>query len=217
MVYVMSRNPIHAVTLPVLVNAEKREGADGWVTFYPGPHNKRSVAVRVITPGEVKRRLREIFPKPEDVSLFNGTTGLKFAYETEDELAFQRHFENVRPWLESVAKGARTQWSFESSPKRPNWGAGVRWVYSTLINRLLRDARLIMWCSDKELRFLPGVYCPDWKTAAFATVLVNHLRVCPKCDVPFIPRIPKQYYCKPSHREAHRVARSRLRAKQRGE
>ena len=83
-----------------------------------------------------------------------------------------------------------------------------------LLNRLMQNARLVMWCSDREQRFLPGVYCPDWKTAAFATMLVSQLRVCPKCEVPFVPKILKQTYHTPSCREAHRMERKRWRDKQ---
>ncbi|MBZ5667548.1 MAG: hypothetical protein LAO30_23495 [Acidobacteriia bacterium] len=91
--------------------------------------------------------------------------------------------------------------------------------YSRLIANMFERARLVMLFSEKDGRFLPALYCPDWKTAAFVVTFTGRVRVCanPKCNAPFIPSTDKEHYCTPAHGVAYRVARSRWRAKQAAE
>jgi len=199
----MSRDPLQSVTLPVIVKARRLEDADGWCF----PNARDSFAVQVVKAEDVQRRLRQIF-SPEDVFLFTGIKQLKTAHDSQDARATLDAIEKVQPWT----RGPLTL----STPKGTNW-IGVRWVYSNLMSKLLEGPRLVMWCSDKEGTFLPGVYCPDWRAAAFVLLFMDSIRVCPKCGNSFIPKTDNQDYCTPAHGVAHRTARSRWNAKQRAE
>jgi hypothetical protein len=200
-VYGVSRDRYKTVTLPVLVSLEKPlEEADGWV--YLDRVNHR--AVQVVEPKDIQERLRKIFTTPKDIFLFTGAGELKSAYDTKDVLALRRSVERVSAW---VPGWSGRPWNLGTETK-PNW-VGVRFIYSALMTNLLRDARSVMWCSDKEGCFLPGIYCPDWKTAAFGTMFMGHLRVCPKCGDPFTPKTDNQDYCTPAHGVAYRTAKSR--------
>jgi hypothetical protein len=204
MVENVSRDPLHTVTMPIVISAG-REAADGWTTLI-GPNRTGFAAVRVVKLHEIQRRLKELFRGKESL-LFAGAATLPLAYELKDEQVLQQSLERVHSWIPLYGAGPRPT-------KRPA-DEGVRWLYSSLMTNLLQAARLVMWCSDKRGRFLPGVYCPDWKTAAFVTLFMNHLRVCPKCGAPFTPNRETQNYCTPAHGVAHRTARSRWRARQR--
>lgn len=207
----MSRDHYKTVTLPILVDLEKSvKEADGWV-YLPGPKHS---AVQTVTPRDIQDRLAAIFT-PKDIPLFTGANQLKFAYDTKDAFVLRRSVERMIPGVPVPGFGRVSSWNL-GSYSEPNW-VGVRYIYSSAVTNLLRDARLVMWCSDKEGRFLPGIYCPDWKTAAFVTMFMGHLRVCPKCGNPFTPKTDNQDYCKPAHGAAHRTARSRWNAKQRAE
>jgi hypothetical protein len=209
MVYVMSRDPLQTVTLPVLIDAKRLEDADGWATCFPPTRSYSYRAVRVAEKWEVKKRLPDIFPSKarsqlNEKLLYVGAGLLKRAHDAKDELGLQPAVENVLPWV-PVLEGHPPKFR---APGEAKW-AGVRVIYSSLMSNVLQDARLVMWCSDKEGRFLPGVYCPDWKTAAFVTMVMEHIRVCPKCHQPFIPKADNVDYCTPAHGVAYRTARSR--------
>jgi hypothetical protein len=160
-----------------------------------------------------------IFPG-EAVELFTGAVQLKQAFETGDEFLMQQASERVRPWVadfvalrDSKIQSADGRFSFEIRGMK-KYSALLN--YARLMADVLQNARLVMWFSEKDGRFLPSVYCPDWKTAAFAMAFAGRLRVCPKCSEIFTQRGDNNNYCKPSHRESHRMARSRWRKKQSG-
>jgi hypothetical protein len=71
----------------------------------------------------------------------------------------------------------------------------------------------VMWCLDKKEKFSPGIYCRDWKTAAFVLMCMGSIRVCPKCGNSFVPKTDNQDYCTPAHGVAYRTAKSRWNAK----
>jgi hypothetical protein len=133
------------------------------------------------------------------------------------KLCFLQPFvKNLAPIEDSVVEfklkdGARI--SLRSSPR---WNA-TRWNFSGLLRDVFDDAKFVIWHSEKENRFIPALYCSNRKTAAFIVQFMGRIRVCPKCGVPFIPLAGNVDYCCPAHREAHRVARSRWRAKQKPE
>jgi hypothetical protein len=213
----MTRNSVRTVTLPILVAANITKEMDGWGTFFPADRIE-SMAVRVVSEEDIKSRLRTIF-RPKDLPLFVGAIELKQAYDAKDELSLQRASEKVRPWIKHFALPRELDWksadgrvSFTSSGQK--WNA-TRWNYSRLMADMFQSARLVIWFSEKEGRFLPALYCPDWKTAAFVMTFLGRIRVCPKCSTIFIPSADNVDYCTPAHREAHRVARSRWRARQR--
>ena len=81
---------------------------------------------------------------------------------------------------------------------------GLRhWTLTTAATdrRSLRERRAI------------GLYCPDYKTAIAAKMILGNIRVCFRCKRAFIAKRPKQNCCSAECREAHRVARWRARKK----
>jgi len=210
----MTRNNVRTVTLPILIAANVLEKADGWGTFLP-PDRTESIAVRMVTDGDIKTRFRKIF-RPDDLRLFVGAIELKQAYDAGDELALKRASEKVRPYIRDFAApeefkiDLKTRDLSKISLKThgQKWNA-TRWNYSGLMTDMFQSARLVIWFSEEEGRFLPALYCPDWKTAAFVMTFLGRIRVCPKCTRIFIPSADNVDYCTPAHREAHRVARWR--------
>jgi hypothetical protein len=217
----MTRNSVQTVTLPILVAADTAKEMDGWGTFFPGDRAE-SMAVHVVREADIKARLRTIF-RPQDLPLYMGAIELKHAYAARDELALKRASEKVRSYMRAFARPEEFEGNLKTEDGREvslksqgqKWNA-TRWNYSRLMADMFQSARLVIWFSEKEGRFLPALYCPDWKTAAFVMTFLGRIRVCPKCTTIFIPSADNVDYCTPAHREAHRVARSRWRAQQRG-
>jgi hypothetical protein len=215
----VSRNAIRTVTtLPVLIAVDSAKEADGWGTSFP-PDRTESMAVHVVTDDDIDTRLRTIF-RPEELPLFVGAIELKQAYAAKDELALQRASEKVRPWIVGFAPPEEFEVKLKTRDGRAlslkshgqKWNA-TRWNYSGLMADMFQNARMVIWFSEKEERFSPALYCPDWKTAAFVMTFLGRIRVCPKCSTIFIPSADNVDYCSPAHREAHRVARWRDRKK----
>ena len=210
--------------LPVLVDAAGEKcGADGWTTCFPPGSYLKETGVRQVKSGEVLALLRKIFT-PEELFVYVGAQQLKQAYHTASKLKFRKNraieldirvaFDRVRPWLPGQnIPGVQVQWRVPGLTTEKEQG-GARWLYASLMCNALKDARLVMWCSDKESRFLPGVYCPDWKTAAFVHLFMEHILICPKCKEPFIPKSDNQGYCRPEHGIAYRTFRSRFNKRQ---
>ena len=199
----MSRNVEHTVTaLPILVDANRLTDADGLVHFYPAPNaDIRSVPVRVATVDEIRKKLSGDAPA---CGLLIGLSGL----HTQDPMLFEKYFEQVRQWLDVPMKHVKISWTI--SANKTTRAAQIRMIYAQLLNRMLLNARWVVW-SDRRQQPFSGLYCPDWRTAAFAKLSMGQFRVCPKqgCEKLFTPRIPSQWYCTPAHRDAHRMARKR--------
>jgi hypothetical protein len=212
----MSRDPLQTITLPVLVDADSPENADGEGTCFPSPGRTKFMSVRTIQAYEILRRARKIFPGKK-LWLFIGVKGLERAYRRKNERAYQGEneralleaIEQVRPWtpfLQIQAGTVKEDWTGDKI-----W-EGARWLYSSVMSNALQTARLVMWWAYKGERIVaPAVYCPDWETAAFA--LMGSIRVCPKCEKMFIPSAGNVVYCTPAHGVAHRTALSRGRKK----
>lgn len=208
--------PLHTVTLPILVAAwEVREQPDGWVCLVsdsPTRYEESERAVCVVTDKDIKKRLT-----PEEIALVDGALQLRQAYAERDDYFLERTSQKIEQSFKHV-RAFVPRFKRERAAKlvkvRGNW-PGVRWVYSSLMSNLLRDSRVVMWCSDKDGKFLPGVYCPNWRTAAFALMFMDGMRICPQCGIWFSPETCKQEYCKTSHGVNYRTARSRWNAKQR--
>src|ERR1022692_3651619 len=129
MVNLMSRDPIHTVTLPVLVDAASPEEADGWGTHFPGTHRTKTMAVRVIKPEEIQERVREIFSDKE-IFLFAGASQLEHAYGAKDERELQESLRKVHPWVPRIM-GSREV----SNPKRTNEN------FKSLLGRYIHGCR----------------------------------------------------------------------------
>jgi hypothetical protein len=220
----MSRYSLHTVTspLPVLVNLGDEEwvkDADGGrAHFLAGEHSH--AFLRLVRSTDVKERLQKIFA-PKEISLFLGAIQLRQALDARDEWALQNASQKVRPWLPDFAEIPTRVLEIDAKRKTASLKiTGINHRYSGFLNysRLIADmfakARLVMWFSEKDGRFLPALYCPDWKTAACVVTFMGRIRVCPKCSSVFIPSDDKVEYCKPEHGVAYRTARSRWRAKQ---
>jgi hypothetical protein len=85
------------------------------------------------------------------------------------------------------------------------------------VSQRLLLAQLALWWTKGDLR--PAIYCMDVETALYVhTFLIAPtgsigFRVCPYCADQFFQDRPNQDYCRPAHREAHRVARWRYQKK----
>ena len=100
--------------------------------------------------------------------------------------------------------------------RRPSSRASkdARWLLSEEISEMLSaSSRLVLWWTGK--RFTPAIWCEDVKTAFYVRALLDvvggkGLRICPHCSEVFFQQRPDQNYCSVAHREAHRVARWRV-------
>jgi len=210
----MSRDPLQTVTLPVLVDAEKREEADGSGTLFPSPNRTTFATLRVVTRADIWKRLEKWkTSQPEARQLCGGILQIQRAYEARDEAAFRRALENVWKWIPHFG-------SAEIKPlKNEQAWKGTNWIYSSLMANLLQSTRLIFLYTERDEHqgLRPGLYCPTWETAAFAFIGTGLIRMCPKCGDLFIPKTKNQGYCKPAHGVAYRTAKSRRGAQQRAE
>lgn len=80
----------------------------------------------------------------------------------------------------------------------------------------LDGVRVIFWKTKPDRsgnqRMLPGLYCPDLKTAVAARwLLAPELRICAECAKIFTAARPKQLACSLRCRETHRIKRFRAR------
>ena len=128
MVVVMSRYSLQTVTLPILVDVERLEEADGWGTHFPGAHRTRFMAVRVIKAEDIQERVRRIFPDKE-LFLFVGANQLAHAYEAKDERELQEALKKVHPWVPSIT-GRKV-----ANPNADKW-AGKCFLRWTLFLRI---------------------------------------------------------------------------------
>ena len=171
---------------------------------FANPHGGGSV--RVINEKEVKRRLPEIFSSKEksltnEKFLYVGLGLLRRAFETKDEMNIKSALGKVHPWVPRI--GVRSV-----SADANIWHL-ARWDYAGVMSNALQNARLVVWFPFESTRLLsPGVYCPDLKTAAYITMVIGSIRICPKCENTFIPKTDNQDYCEPKHGIAHRTALS---------
>jgi len=217
----MSRDSLQTVThaLPVIVELGPAEGvkdADGRARFLHG--GRGDSWVRVFRPADVKKQLRTIFSS-KDISLFLGAVQLKQALETSDQWGLQTASEKIRPWLPDFTTDRIPKFEIDLKHKTAvvtegeiNWGFSSFVNFSRIIADMFAKARLVMWFDERQERgFLPALYCPDWKTAAFVVTFMGQVRVCPhpKCNTVFIPETGREFYCCTKHGVSYRTARSR--------
>jgi hypothetical protein len=211
----MRRNKYQTVTsLPILVPDGSGE-INEIVNFYPRDE-EGSIPIHIVRDRDIRDRLRKIID-PSEIDLFLGIIELKQAHDAKDEQALERAYHRVYPWLQNVC---RTRNANEAAAERKLHAAAfarapeqIQWDFSQLVTSALGDARLVMWFSWKEQRFLPAVYCPTWRTAAFVKTFLGRVRSCPQCGKLFVPANNNVFYCKAAHRDAYRVARWRSRKK----
>ncbi len=195
------QKPLH---FPILVEAETEENTDGYGGF---PRGTLSRALRAVEPGEIIQKLKsgKIF-RGKERNLWDGLESMRTAYRRLDNGKLKEATEMLRPW---ITWGEVRDEPDEMTRER------ARWDYSSLMSNSLERARMVVWWTEGRERLLaPAVYCPDWETAAFATLFVGGIRLCPKCNRPFEPKKDNQEYCRAAHGGAHRTARSRDAKKQ---
>lgn len=172
--------------------------------------------VHVVTEQDVRAWLRTFSAK--DFDIFVGLSNIKLGFDEADEYTLWRGYEKLRPHVENLVPPE--EWEADWPTKRGGKisirsGGGQKWHathynYSRLLTQMLKNTRFVVWCSlEKYHRFLPALFCRDRKTAVFAMRLAGHLRVCPKCETPFIPAAGNVVFCCIKHREAYRVDRFR--------
>lgn len=183
--------------MPVLIPCGKGRKGDGVANFYP---IKQSPAPRVrllrtqdISDEAIKRVL-----SVEDQELLHATLALKAARERNDSLF---PTELCRKLMVRLGWPKDTDVAF----------AWPNVHVPRLATELMQDASLVLWYSSG--RFIPAIYCKNMRAAIFIRAFLN-LQRCPHCGTIFLPDKENRIYCRPSHGQAHRVAR--MRAKQRG-
>jgi hypothetical protein len=191
--------------VPVLVPASQGEPHDGVANFHvirEGPRTRSGPKVRVVrnrdlTESAIRKALGQ------DYDLLTATLDLKKARETGDALLQRRAYSKLMPHL------GLADWDPEAF-SYPGW-ANV--FVPRLATAPLEGARLVLWfCSG---RFIPAIYCPDLKTAIFVRAFLS-FQTCPYCGKIFAPDKNNVVYCRPSHSNAHRMARMRARRGKRG-
>jgi hypothetical protein len=105
-----------------------------------------------------------------------------------------KHYEGLRPGPKAM--------------KTPSW------LLSQEVSRIVAMwAQIALWWVDG--RFIPAIYCFNMKTALYIHSFFlapsggRGFRICPCCGEQFFQGRSNQEYCKPAHRDAHRVARFR--------
>jgi hypothetical protein len=205
----MQRYDVQNVTVvPVLVQTENLKTADGWGNFF-SPDHKGSWAVHVVKENEIWLRYKKIFGEKE-IGLFAGVTALRQAYNKQDDFALERACKYLgvdQPKEINIQLKLKDGRSLSLKSHGHRWDV-AGWGYSELLGKQIESARLVMWLSDSG--FVPALYCPDWKTAAYVMAFIGRIRTCPKCGEIYVG---DEDYCKASHGIAYRTARSRWNAK----
>jgi len=208
----MKPNSVQTVTMPVLVAAMSATEASGFMPF----ELEESGLTHTVTEDDAARWVKTEFSSTKDHALFVAINLLKWAWDEEDEFTAARAFQMLKPYVQSNIPANPTV-VFVHPTMSMHWGgwglSAIPSAYTWLVTEVFQSARFVMWHSEEEDRFLPGLYCPTRRIAVFALGIMKRLRVCPKCDIPFIPDDDKMAYCCLKHYEAHRIARFRARQK----
>jgi hypothetical protein len=202
--------------IPVLVPDEN--GRDGYAHFFSRGTPGYPKTVRKVTTTEIKKRLKTIVDRSE-IKLFHGLIQLNRALEARDELQVREAYEKIWPWLKSVShvpapgwtdKDAMTFFSKNVSVTADRYQIALH--YSELVTTTFENARLVMWYSDKNESFVPAIYCPDWRCAAFVGAFLGNLLICPNDNKLFVPKDDgKNAYCTLKCQNAYRQKRFRFR------
>jgi hypothetical protein len=200
--------PLPSVTvsteISVLIPA-KPEDSEG-VAWTVADGYRRGKQVRVAQKGELTpERLAEIGgDDPTWVDFLCGVKLLRYLRsEGDDPLVHAQAWERIKPVL-------------APRPEEPDPKELLESYLLPALAVALAGVRLTFWHVKRDgagnPQLLPGLYCPDLKTATAARwLLAPDIRVCPHCTKPFLAKRPKQMCDTDKCREAHRVARWRAR------
>lgn len=183
--------PLH---LPILVEAEDEEKVDGYLAS-----SSKHTAVHRVTPGEIAKEIERL--QGEDKKLWSAVESLRTAYRRMHP-----------PEIEEATETLQGRIFWGTTRNQPREGTrGTAWAdYSGLVNDALEAARFkTWWHPDAEHLLNPALFCPDWKTAAFAMLFSGRVRLCPHCNAPFVPKSAKDEFCDKKHAAAYRTQQSR--------
>ena len=209
----MSRDPLHAVTLPAFVKVESAREIEGWCSLFPDETSEELAGLREVKASDIRKRAEEWKrSQPKVRRLCVAISMMKLAYGRRDQSAFEQALTIAWNWIPLFSKGG-------GKPGLGKLRGAKAWrsanqMYSGLMSNLLQSSRFVfLHANDGRLR--PGLYCPNWDVAAFAFIGAGIMRVCPysKCGRFFIPETANQNCCTAAHGVNFRTERSRARKK----
>ena len=184
-----------------------------WVTFFPEEWDGR-LFVRVVGVEQVKEWRKTLCARDQDMLL--GVNYLKNWLDSggRDEYALDRAYFRLRPHIPDLEpppeRIIRTKNATFIFPEQK--GLAAVHNYSRILTELVKLSRVVMWYS-RELyrRALPALYCPDKRTAVFASRLIGPVRICAYegCGAVFIPDAKNKTCCNPAHAANYRQAKCR--------
>ena len=218
-VKVRRTNPNEPITpsIPVLLPANERI-RDGRMASFS---TARSFGVRV-----VPTRALEMFVNPQERKVFERdygrvpekgrkrllyVLGLMAAIEGRDSEALRR---GVEAWVANAEDPENAFWHLWYWEVRP----APLYALNRELNYGVGKARFVVWWSDRERRFVPGLWCENTLTALYALALSyvakpGGLSVCLRCRTPFFRLRGRQRYCSYRCRVAAGMVRYRARKK----
>jgi hypothetical protein len=197
--------PVRAVTLPELKAAAKKLKGSAGAMFFALLALRDALESRdELALQAAKQRLERAyvlreseapapFPADEDSRrLFASQIASLVGMSAEESL---KHYEGLRPGPRAKADLHRL----------------ISYEVSHSVGLMNADIALWWW----KGAFRPAIYCKNIETALYVhTFFIAPtgeigFRICPYCTEQFFQDRPNQDYCRPAHREAHRVARWR--------
>jgi hypothetical protein len=206
----MSRDPLHTVTLPLLVNADDENTANGECAVFPSRGGETLVKVQAVSP-EIAKGWLERDTRSTLARALKGLGRLRHAYTEKDDRKLLAAVDQCRPLMPKLPLGMTQTEDWTGEGK---WD-GARWYYAEAMSHAAKNARLVVWWPfSGQHEPTPGLYCPDMSTAVAMALFMDGVRVCPFCGETFIPKLGKaRTYCKSAHGVADRTARSRDKTK----
>lgn len=221
----MEGYPLQTVTLEVLVKSELRT-CDGWMALpngRPSPEvieGTSSLPVRVVKDSEIVQNgdLHPELRKRLSVREWDLLCAMHFMGIAEERFDSGEAKKAYRLMVGSGKEEYAHKLLFSAYTYK-NIGSDL----DVLISLALAKAHLVCWAkwrlktaeedakTPRRQRRAVGIYCPDYKTAIAAKLILGHVRICIHCRRPFIPTSTStdQKYCGDSCGAAHRTARSR--------
>jgi len=200
----VTREAYKTVTsIPILMPVTGRD-SDGRANF--DLNHPVSRKVHIFADDDLAK-LKKLLPA-NDWKFLSGVLGVKQAFESKDQLKLRQGYADVAPvMLGTSASNEEMQLQKDFLDALAVDARSAVIFLPQLATYALKNARLVLWRSKGK--FVPAIFCPNFRTALYAKALLGRIKVCPHCNHLFeVPR-SNQDYCSIAHREAHRVARWR--------